>query len=392
MHYVKEFNINGITTRQAACIELRGKPNAATEGYVGVLGMDVTSPTREVYKCTEVRGSIYTWELLSSGGGASGKTAYEYARDGGYTGTETQFGELLANAVDKRNITLGLNTDGLVYVFVDGVPVGNGIALPSKAGDVVGNVDIGNNIVLIGDLADGTYTVKYEMEDGSTVNIGNLVLDTNVYYSITNNLTNCVSSNGSTSVAQGNSYSATITANDGYELKSVSVTMGGTAVSVSSGTINIASVTGDIVITAVAEAVSTNALHKAINADGTPYIGTNGEKGYKTGVRISGTSGDETTQAGCMATGFIEAQSGQIVVIENMTLHSTTSYNVLVLYDETFTKTINTQIVAGNSGISNPSSGVYEIRISAFANAAKVRYIRFSCADLTNTVITYRNG
>lgn len=83
-------------------------------------------------------------------------------------------------AVDKRNITLGLHTDGLIYIFIDGVPTGNGIALPSGAsGDVVGNVDSANNIVLSGNLADGTYTVKYEMEDGSTVDIGGLVLGSN---------------------------------------------------------------------------------------------------------------------------------------------------------------------------------------------------------------------
>ena len=67
MHYVKHFNINGVDTRQVSCIELRGKPNAATEGSVGVLGIDITSPTNDVYKCVAVNGSIYTWELLSSG-------------------------------------------------------------------------------------------------------------------------------------------------------------------------------------------------------------------------------------------------------------------------------------------------------------------------------------
>ena len=67
MHYVKQFNINGVDTKQVACIELHGKPNAATEGHVGVLGIDVTSPLHEVYKCVAVNGSIYTWELLSSG-------------------------------------------------------------------------------------------------------------------------------------------------------------------------------------------------------------------------------------------------------------------------------------------------------------------------------------
>lgn len=67
MHYVKHFKINDVDTRQVACIELRGKPNAATEGAVGVLGIDLNSPFHEVYKCVAVNGSIYTWELLSSG-------------------------------------------------------------------------------------------------------------------------------------------------------------------------------------------------------------------------------------------------------------------------------------------------------------------------------------
>lgn len=331
-----------------------------------------------------------------------------------------------------------------------------------------GLVDENNNVILSGKLDDGTYTIKYEMAD-STVPIGELVLDTAIYYSITNsltncsngntetkvvegksysatitansgyalssvkvtmggvditssvvsggninivnvtgdvvitatatldkvsvsnNLTNCVNSNTAISVDKGSNYSATITANDGYELKSLTVTMGGSPVTVTNGVINIASVTGNIVITAVAEAVSNNALEKAINADGTPFVGTNGEKGYKTGVRISGSSGGESTQAGCMATGFISAQSGQYVVIEGAILSNTASHNVLVLYDENFAKVINTQIVAGNAGISSPSSGVYRIRINSFTGCEKVRYIRFSCADLSNAKITYEN-
>ena len=120
---------------------------------------------------------------------------------------------------------------------------------------VFGYVDANNNIIVSGNLADGSYSVKYEMENGSKVDIGNLVLDTNVYYTVTNSLTNCTNSNSATSIAKGESYTATITANDGYELKSVAVTMGGSAVTVTNGVINIASVTGDIVITAVAEEV-----------------------------------------------------------------------------------------------------------------------------------------
>jgi hypothetical protein len=87
MHYVKYFDINGVATKQAGCIELRGKPNAATEGCVGVLGMDMSSPTHDVYKCVAVKGGLYTWELLSSGGGGGGS--------GSVTIDETELNEML---------------------------------------------------------------------------------------------------------------------------------------------------------------------------------------------------------------------------------------------------------------------------------------------------------
>lgn len=82
MHYVKHFNINGVDTKQVACIELQGRPNAATEGAVGVLGMDMLSPTHEVYRCVAVNGSVYTWELLSAGMSILSATV---TREGGET-------------------------------------------------------------------------------------------------------------------------------------------------------------------------------------------------------------------------------------------------------------------------------------------------------------------
>ena len=126
---------------------------------------------------------------------------------------------------------------------------------------VFGYVDENNNIIVSGKLADGTYSVKYEMEDGTTIDIGNLEFDSNVYYSVTNNLTNCTNSNSTTQAIAGNSYTATISAKSGYELSSISVTMGGadiTSTAVNGGNINIANVTGDIVITAVAEKAVVN--------------------------------------------------------------------------------------------------------------------------------------
>ena len=77
------------------------------------------------------------------------------------------------------------------------------------------------------------------------------------YQTITKNLTGCTVSNSLSKVEYGDSYTATITADDGKELTSVVIKMGGvditaTAYTAGSGAINIAKVTGAITITAVA--------------------------------------------------------------------------------------------------------------------------------------------
>jgi hypothetical protein len=66
MRYVKYFDINGVKSKQVACIEVHGRPNAATEGAVGVLAIDVDSPNGEMYRCVAVNGGIYTWEHFLS--------------------------------------------------------------------------------------------------------------------------------------------------------------------------------------------------------------------------------------------------------------------------------------------------------------------------------------
>jgi hypothetical protein len=48
--------------------------------------------------------------------------------------------------------------------------------MPEGSGDITGVLDDANNILLSGNLADGTYTLKYENEDGTYTEIGNLVV------------------------------------------------------------------------------------------------------------------------------------------------------------------------------------------------------------------------
>lgn len=84
---------------------------------------------------------------------------------------------------------------------------------------------------------------------------------------VTNNLTNATSSNTAVSVDKSSSYTATITASDGYTLDgaTVTVTMGGadiTSTAYANGIITISSVTDDIVITVVAKKVVVNLFSK----------------------------------------------------------------------------------------------------------------------------------
>lgn len=80
---------------------------------------------------------------------------------------------------------------------------------------------------------------------------------------ILNNLTNCSNSNSAISVDVGASYVGTITADEGYELDSITVTMGGvdiTSLVVSGDVITIASVSGAVSITAVAVSTAESGL------------------------------------------------------------------------------------------------------------------------------------
>lgn len=84
---------------------------------------------------------------------------------------------------------------------------------------------------------------------------------------ITNNLTNATSSNAAVSIKKSSSYTATITAADGYTLDgaTVTVTMGGTDITsaaYANGVITISSVTDDIVITIIAKKIVVNLFSK----------------------------------------------------------------------------------------------------------------------------------
>lgn len=234
---------------------------------------------------------------------------------------------------------------------------------------VYGLVDENNNIIMYGELEDNTYFIKYEMEDGSLLDIGELVLDNNVYYTVTNNLTNCVNSNSNVEVIGGESYIATITANSGYELTSLVVTMGSDSVNVSDGNISIAEVTGDIVITAVAEEAVVeivNLIPTSIDTDGSIYNGI----GYKTNTRIRGTGEIQENYSGVSATGFIRAQCGDVVYLKGIMIENS-GVSKVHPYDESKNACSSDSIIFSTT-FTDEGNGVYSCTLTN-ANTAFIR-------------------
>ena len=130
-----------------------------------------------------------------------------------------------------------------------------------------------------------------------------------VYHSISNALTHVTNSNSAVSAEDGTAYSGVITAENGYTLGDVTITMGGADITASaydaeSGTITIASVTGDVVITATAAKIVSyhNLVPTAVNSSGASAP-------YEDGKYLS-SSGSASDMAGFIITGFIPIDGG----------------------------------------------------------------------------------
>lgn len=214
--------------------------------------------------------------------------------------------EVCSQLKDIANLSLTKHTDGKVYIKKqDGTLIGTGIELPTDADlskitmSVSGNTlkllnngeqittvdlpegsgDVPSNVVLFEEVEDTNEEIPIPIKSsngttyylhvdnngipfvknvsGTTIweakNTGGSTEPSKTYYNITNNLTNCTSSNSATTIEKNTSYNTTISANNNYTISSITVTMGGTDVSstvLSGNTISIPSVTGNVVIIA----------------------------------------------------------------------------------------------------------------------------------------------
>lgn len=232
---------------------------------------------------------------------AKASTKPTYTADEVGAATIEQFNQLSKEIADKLPKNQGAaNVGKILVVGSDGNLTLTDMPEGGASGDVTGVLDESNNILLTGNLADGTYTLKYEVvgENGeiSYTEIGTLEVGSIVTYTVAQNLTNATSDNAVTAVRKGESITVNLTANDGYNLKSITVTMGGTDITstaVSGGKVTIASVTGDVVITAVAEEIK---VIEPVTVD----------IGLRDGIRLGSDGGDRTGATGYCATERID--------------------------------------------------------------------------------------
>ena len=222
--------------------------------------------------------------------------------------------------------------------------------------------------------------------------------------SVAYNMTNAASSNTASIVNDGDSYTTTLSANSGYALSSVTVTMGGIDItdsvySADTGTVSIPAVTGDVVITAAAVVSRTDVLRQSVSSDGTLY---NGGMGYKSGYRLN-SGGNESAASGVYCSGFIPMVSTQTIEFEGIELPAAysvgNSYYTIHFYDSTFTRIAKPQYQAHDvfltpsvgSGTTD-DSGNY-IKTFKPTGVSGLAYIRFSCGmiDDNSKVYVYDN-
>lgn len=211
-------------------------------------------------------------------------------------------------------------------------------------------------------------------------------------YSVSNRLTACSTSNSATSVEENAGYSAILTADDGYRLDSVTVTMGGVDVTndvYADGEIAIGAVTGDVVISAVAVVVRayTNQIPISTDESGNIFNGI----GYQSGYRLNG-SGAAVDQTGTYITGFIPCVPGDIARFSDINVISGNSAytGIRIGFYDADKKVIEAPYwaaaVSASSGTFDDSGNLKSLVIPTYSTGT-VAFARFSSYNLDKSSI-----
>lgn len=219
-------------------------------------------------------------------------------------------------------------------------------------------------------------------------------------YTVTNTLTGCTSSNAATTVTGGDTYYATITANNGYVLNgaTVMVKMGGTDVTAlyyADGVINIPDVSGNIEITITAAVYVpsyTNVLPQAV--DPSTKSGVWDGKGYRNGAYASSAKPYYGTDASCWCTGAIAVQPSDVIYVKGATLEGSgherlgafSSYNGGCFWCKAYTA------LSGMATVTKLGDKYYKIVLDqSNANYINTGYIVFSAQGTGDGVIVTKN-
>ena len=127
---------DGNVTPQYKPVQALAGASAPTTATAGVVGQEyyviVNNALTEMYVCTSVANGTYTWDKVEFGAEID-DTSTEPTK----VWSAEKCNQLSEEKVDKIDITLGKHTDGLIYIFIGGNPVGNGLDISSGGGEVV---------------------------------------------------------------------------------------------------------------------------------------------------------------------------------------------------------------------------------------------------------------
>lgn len=210
-------------------------------------------------------------------------------------------------------------------------------------------------------------------------------------YTVTQSLTRVTSSNAATTVEIGGAFTTTLTANEGYELSSITVKMGGldvTATAYANGVVSIAQATGNIVITARAKLVLSddivNQLAISTDADGNVYNGV----GYKADTYLSSSTADAATKTGYYTSGFIPINFGATLYFANCGITEGQTYHRFLFYDaeKSYLPGRAHNTTSGQLGTATTPTYDSEGNMTALTIDSNywsdAKYVRFCCAYL----------
>lgn len=219
-------------------------------------------------------------------------------------------------------------------------------------------------------------------------------------YTVTNTLTGCTNSNAATTVTEGDTYYATITASSGYVLDgaTVVVKMGGTEVTAlyySDGVINIPDVSGNIEINITAAVYVpsyTNVLPLAV--DPSTKSGVWDGKGYRNGAYASSSKPFYGTDAACWCTGAIAVQPSDVIYVKGATLEGSGHERLGAFSGATggcyWCKPYTS--LSGMATVTKLGDKYYKIELDqSYANYAYIGYIMFSAQGTGNGVVVTKN-